>query len=317
MFIYFLLSYFLLLQSLLLPRTLARPTLGKIKLPHANLSPPQSLSLSAIQSNLIRPAEYSQIAYCESASVLTWTCGKPCENVKGIEVLQVGGGRLTTPRFIAYDTIYQTVVLAHRGTDPDNILSIANDIKFSLEPLKSTWFPNADEQIRVHDGFQQAFLQNASTILYGVNKAIEEKQAREVVITGHSLGAAIAMFDALLLRQHLDGSIKINAVVFGLPRVGNSHWADLVDSTLGTNFVHITNRHDPVPTVPPYFLGYVHPSQELHITGLDQAGETTMVLCPGRENNHCSDGTSLLASSVKDHLGPYFQNVTFGNSHCN
>lgn len=74
---------------------------------------------------------------------------------------------------------------------------------------------------------------------------------------------------------------------------------------LGGNFTYITHKDDPVPLVPPQFLGYVHPSGEVHIVSTDDASgnATQTVACPGRENENCQDGNSLLKSSVSDHLG--------------
>jgi hypothetical protein len=44
-------------------------------------------------------------------------------------------------------------------------------------------------------------------------------------------------------------------------------------------FVHITNKNDPIPKVPPRLLGFHHPHNEIHI------GVGNVVsLCPGQEN---------------------------------
>lgn len=74
---------------------------------------------------------------------------------------------------------------------------------------------------------------------------------------------------------------------------------------LGGNFTYITHKNDPVPLVPPEFIGYVHPSGEVHIVSTDAASgnATETVACPGRENGNCSDGNNLLDVSVDDHLG--------------
>ncbi|KDQ51880.1 hypothetical protein JAAARDRAFT_73365 [Jaapia argillacea MUCL 33604] len=297
---------------------LAAPApLGGIKLPHTNLENTHALSVTIIQDKLVRPAEYTGIAYCPSALVQNWTCGIPCGRVKGIEILEVGGDDGSVPLYyIAHDPATHTIIVAHRGTDPNHILSIANDIQFGFEKLNSTWFPNADKRIEVHDGFQDAFRRTAGAVLSGVTAGIQSKGATQVLVTGHSLGAAIASMDAVMLRQHIDHSISMDTVVFGLPRVGNSHWADLLDTTLQPNFTHVTNQKDPVPNVPPHFMGYVHPSQEVHISAANQQGATTTVFCPGRENNRCSDGNRLFGLSVADHLGPYFQNITLASSTC-
>lgn len=50
------------------------------------------------------------------------------------------------------------------------------------------------------------------------------------VCIGHSLGAAVATLDATMLRMQLPSNIEVDSVVFGLPRVGNQQFADMIDS---------------------------------------------------------------------------------------
>lgn len=92
--------------------------------------------------------------------------------------------------------------------------------------------------IQVHDGFQKTFARTASLILGNVTAAIQSTGATKVRVVGHSLGAAIAMMDAVYLRQHLDPAIIISTHVLGLPRGGNQEWADLVDSTVLNRFLN-------------------------------------------------------------------------------
>ena len=47
---------------------------------------------------------------------------------------------------------------------------------------------------------------------------------------GHSLGAAVAVMDAVHLRGALDPSVQMTTTVFGLPRSGNQDWANFVDA---------------------------------------------------------------------------------------
>lgn len=59
-------------------------------------------------------------------------------------------------------------------------------------------------------------------------------------------------------------------VAYGLPRVGNQAFADYVDQHItilsgGAGLVRINNKEDPVPILPGMFLGFHHPSGEIHI----------------------------------------------------
>ncbi|KAH0583182.1 hypothetical protein H2248_011065 [Termitomyces sp. 'cryptogamus'] len=281
---------------------------------------PTSLSQDTVNANFLRPAQFSRVAYCSTGAVTNWQCGGPCSDMgNDIEVLQAGGDGGSIPLyFIAHDPSTQSIVVAHEGTDPHSLLSILNDVEFPLVSLNSSRFPSANgENVQVHDGFQQTFERTADSVLAGVQNGLASKGVSKVLVTGHSQGAAIAMMDAVMLRQDLDTSVEITTTVFGLPRGGNPAWADFIDTTLGTTMAHMTNQDDPVPLVPPQLIGYQHPSGEVHIRAVDANGDATdVVACPGQENENCSDGNSFLESSVQNHLGPYLENVSFGSAAC-
>lgn len=233
-------------------------------------------------------------------------------------MLQAGGDDGLIPMyFIAHDPATESVVVAHQGTESSSILSILNDVQIKLVELNSTLFPGADENIRVHDGFQKTFVRTADGVLSGVQAALASTGVNKVVVTGHSLGAAVAIMDALLLKENLDPSIEIKTTLFGLPRGGNAAWADFIDATLADTMTHISNQNDPVPTLPPRFLEYQHPANEVHIQGVGADGEPTdIVACAGQENENCSEGNSLFDVSIANHAGPYLGNVSFGGKFC-
>ncbi|KAJ3818995.1 alpha/beta-hydrolase [Lentinula raphanica] len=277
------------------------------------------VSNDTVTSDFLRPALFSRVAYCSSDAVQSFQCGVPCDALgSDVDVFQVGGNDGTIPMyFIAHDPSTDTIVVAHQGTDPNNLLSILNDAKFGLVDLNTTRFTAAAGRIQVHDGFQQTFERTADGVLAGVQNGLATKNASNVLVTGHSLGAAVATLDAMFLKEKLDPSIQLTTSVFGLPRVGDQAWADFVDSSLGNTLSHITNQNDPVPTVPPEFLGFVHPSNEFHITGVDSNGQATgIVACPGQDNENCSTGNNVFDASVANHLGPYFDDISFGGSAC-
>ena len=84
----------------------------------------------------------------------------------------------------------------------------------------------------MHDGFADTQERTADLVMSTVQSALESTGAKKVLVTGHSLGAAIASIDGMMLRMKLNPSIEVTTTVFGLPRVGNKAWADLVDSTV-------------------------------------------------------------------------------------
>jgi len=87
------LSLFLILVSLV--RTAPTPFLG-IGDSSDNQTSTAATAIvldATVNTDLVRPAEFSRIAYCSSAAVTSWKCGPPCDAIPGVQVLQSGGGR--------------------------------------------------------------------------------------------------------------------------------------------------------------------------------------------------------------------------------
>jgi hypothetical protein len=61
-------------------------------------------------------------------------------------------------------------------------------------------------------------------------------------------------------------------VGYGMPHVGNPAFANYVDalhsaadSVPAVTMTHINNKKDPIPIVPRQFMGFAHPTGEVHI----------------------------------------------------
>ncbi|KAF8183240.1 alpha/beta-hydrolase [Mycena galopus ATCC 62051] len=272
-----------------------------------------AFSLSDANSTFLRPAQFARVAYCASASITSWSCGVPCDALKNITFLQSGGNQGTVPLYyIAHDQDGEALVVAHEGTDAKNLLSILNDAEFGLVPLNVSRFPEtAGQNITVHSGFQATFERTADSLLAGVMAGLASTGVKKVVVTGHSLGAALATMTGSLIKNAVDPSVDVSVTGFGLPRGGNEAWANFLDSGVGVTYM--SNQNDPVPTVPPKFTGFQHSSGEVHIV---DASQTNFVACPGQDNENCATGNNVLDASVQDHLGPYFDDLTFGGSQC-
>ncbi|KAF8320774.1 alpha/beta-hydrolase [Clavulina sp. PMI_390] len=254
-------------------------------------------------------ALFASAAYCPASETITWSCGASCSAISNFVPYGSGGdGDATQYWYVGYDSTYfNAIVVAHQGTDPSKILSIIDDISFVLEPLDSTLYPGLPSTLKAHSGFQATHDRAAPGVLAAVQKAMAATKSTHVVITGHSLGAAIALLDALYLPLHLPSGTTFSTAVFGLPRVGNPAFASYVDAHV-TNFAHVTNKKDPVPIVPGRFLGFAHPSNEKHIvTSGVAAGD--WYACDGQDNTStdCSTGAvpNIFVSSESDHDGPY------------
>ncbi|KAJ7747181.1 alpha/beta-hydrolase [Mycena maculata] len=296
-----------------LPRVFSAPLFGLGSSSAEATGTPTPVSLATVNATLARPAQFARAAYCTGSSLESWSCGTPCDSLSGVTFLQSGGSQSSesAPYYIAYDAEDQGLVVAHEGTDPDNILSLLNDAEFALENINTTLVPTAAGRIQVHSGFQQTFERTADGLLSGVQAGLAKYGVSKVSVTGHSLGAALATMTGAMIRSAVAPSVDVVITTFGLPRGGNKAWADFLDSNAPVTFV--TNQNDPVPTVPPLLFGYTHSSGEIHVV---DSSQKDLVACPGQDNEHCATGNSLFDASITNHLGPYFDDITFGSAQC-
>jgi len=135
-------------------------------------------------------------------------------------------------------------LVAFRGTEPDSIEDLLTDARAHFTP-----WPEAGG--RVHAGFAAA----ARAVLPSVREWLAATGATEPILTGHSLGAALATLAASVLKPTL-------LVTLGSPRVGDEAFARSV-SCAATRLV---NCCDLVTELPPPLGGYTHAGELLYIT---------------------------------------------------
>lgn len=125
----------------------------------------------------------------------------------------------------------EAIMLVFRGTEPDAIKDIFADAKLPLVD-----FPGKG---KVHSGFYQALSGDCWQHILDVLQRRENRN-KALWISGHSLGAALAMIAA----AHLEPAGIYN---FGSPRVGDSVFCSNFDTM---NFHRFANCSDLVTQVP-------------------------------------------------------------------
>ncbi|KAI6041885.1 Alpha/Beta hydrolase protein [Pisolithus marmoratus] len=246
---------------------------------------------------------YASAGYCTATQTLAWNCGTNCNaNSDFIPVASGGNGDSVQYWYVGYDPSLSTVIVAHQGTDTSEILPLITDANLVMASLDSSLFPGIPSNIEVHDGFKNAQASTATQVLTAVQTTMSKYGTTTVTLAGHSLGAAIALLDSVYLPLHLPSGMSFKTITYGLPRVGNQAFANYVDANL--HLTHINNKEDPIPTLPPTLLGFVHPAGEIHI---EDSGE--WAACPGQDNpsTQCivGDVPTILQWNESDHGGPY------------
>lgn len=131
-----------------------------------------------------------------------------------------------------------------------------------VRAAKATWTSDT----RAHAGFVAAFRSVDEQLR---ERLIDQRTPDELIITGHSLGGALATLAA----HAWSGTFILhpNAVyTFGSPRVGNGPFQRSYDAALHDATFRVVNEGDPVPRVP-WMLGtYRHVGTRVF---LGKAGE--------------------------------------------
>jgi hypothetical protein len=140
-----------------------------------------------------------------------------------------------------------TRFVAFRGTEAGKLLDLVADARFKLVPFGSA---------RVHQGFLAAY----ASLKEAIGQWLGPPDGRRLVVTGHSLGAAMA---TLLAAERPESEL----VTFGSPRVGDAAFAALF---AGRNVRRYVDCTDGVTAVPPSLIGYAHLSGEHYI---DHSGQ--------------------------------------------
>lgn len=114
---------------------------------------------------------------------------------------------------------------------------------------------------RVHAGFQDVYQLVRNSV--ADNLAAASTDCNQILVTGHSLGAALAVLCAPdMFRNMPPNKIEPRLITFGGPRVGLSDFATAFNATIESCF-RVVNFLDIVPQVPP--PPYVHVGAEIAV----------------------------------------------------
>jgi hypothetical protein len=150
-----------------------------------------------------------------------------------------------TEVFAAIKSNDRSAIVACRGTEAGDIKDLVSD----LSVINCAWTEKAG---RVHSGFAKA----ARSVLPQIQQWTKQhREISKLILTGHSLGGAVAT----LLASELNPT---RLVTIGSPRVGDHEFAA---SLQGVAIERIVNCCDAVTDVPPELSMYTHVGQMIYI----------------------------------------------------
>lgn len=150
------------------------------------------------------------------------------------------------------------IIVAFRGSkEPRDFIQDSECWQSDL-----VWSQN-DAVAAVHHGFLEDFEAIDVAVVNAVKNALDLTPSAKILVTGHSLGGALAILCALeFSRQHLPVGL---VVTFGQPRVGNAVFADIYNASLRDLTLRVVNQNDLVPRLPGVLMSYRHCGQEIFL----------------------------------------------------
>lgn len=133
----------------------------------------------------------------------------------------------------------EELILACRGTEPNELQDIIHDIKIKLVPSTSGIG-------MVHEGFKEALNKIWPNVVGEIKNA---RGVKFVYFTGHSLGAAMATLAAVRTARLSFFPKVCGLYTYGSPKVGNKKYIQLINS-LSIPHYRWVNNVDIVTRVP-------------------------------------------------------------------
>ena len=145
----------------------------------------------------------------------------------------------------------------------------------------------------VHSGFLGGYNLVASAVKTGVQNLKAKYRNTKLIVTGHSLGGALAILSTADLKN-VFGNVDYT-YTFGQPRVGNQAFANWFRAN-HANTYRLVDYADIVPHLPPSSFGFLHNSLQVWY----QRGMTSYTICEP-ESPSCANSIGTTNYSTDDH----------------
>lgn len=105
----------------------------------------------------------------------------------------------------------------------------------------------------IHEGFVKAYF----SVRDEIHRYFKQSSRQEVIVTGHSLGGALATICAVDLQYNFTEQFGVQVYTYGAPRVGNLGFAESFDDRVPQSYRFIHGM-DLIPALPRPWQGYRH-----------------------------------------------------------
>ncbi|KAK9238604.1 Alpha/Beta hydrolase protein [Lipomyces kononenkoae] len=246
----------------------------------------------------------NNIAYCVPSPGITspFNCTRACDFFNpGVEIVRTFTNTALDTSCTGYIAVdhrpdHKRILLVFRGTNSLTNWFTNLDTIQEPYPSVSSELVTGCSRCMVHRGFLTSYLE---TRVY-TKPILEELKAKypnySLLVTGHSLGGAIAILAAADL---ITDGYTPEIVTYGQPRVGNQEFADWIDTIVAHIdglMTRVTHRSDPVVRVP-LGIEWRHSGGEVYISkGPLAPAPEDCYICRGQEDDECSAGEGVITT---------------------
>ena len=240
---------------------------------------------------------YSEIAYCGDYATREYSGA-----AAGFVYTYEFNGLHENQGLMGYNPNDQTIYISFRGSsDPQNWIT---NLEAFQKDCPASWNIAG---CGVHKGFFNAEQDVIPGIYANLKSLMDKYPSYKVVVTGHSLGAALATVTAAdLISSYGVPASKVTLWNYGSPRVFNEAGSVGVSSMI-LSIHRVTHHKDLVPHSPTHNMNYQHIDNEWY-----EDPTADVVSCTGYEDPNCSYKWAI--TSIKDHL--VYMGLDIGEAGC-
>ena len=240
---------------------------------------------------------HSENAYCSPETYLT-------RQNKGAlagftPVYTINDPAHDTQGYIGYTSSQNTIYISFRGSQSTKNWISNLDAVFTDYPLCAN--------CKVHKGFYTAEQNSIAQIISQVKTLKQQFPSYQIVVTGHSLGAALATLTAIDIQNAGVGPVRL--FMYGCPRVGNTEFAEWYSGAMADR--NRVTHHKDLVVHSPMHERFTHISGEWYEPD-ENTSPVKINMCNGYEDSNCSYQWHI--TSIDDHL--WYMGVKMGGDGC-
>lgn len=139
--------------------------------------------------------------------------------------------------YVAVDNTRSLTILAFRGSK-----SVRNFVADADFPATAT---DICPSCTAHQGFWNSWVEARTGVLAALKTAAASHPNNRVIVTGHSLGGAIADLAAAEIRK---SGVTADLYTYGAPRIAGAALSDFITNQNAGGNYRVTHKNDPVPS---------------------------------------------------------------------